>query len=56
MEGPLQERWKQLCKLVAEEKDPARFEQLVEQLREELNKLGEEKARLRMLRKRRSTN
>lgn len=37
MEGPYQERWQQLCKLVAEEKDPVRFSQLVQELLEELH-------------------
>jgi hypothetical protein len=38
MEGPYKERWQQLCKQVADEKDPARFQELVQQLIEELNK------------------
>lgn len=41
MEGPYKERWQHLCKLVADEKDPARFQELVQQLIEELNKKDE---------------
>lgn len=33
-----QERWQELCRLVAEENDPARFSALMQQLLDELRK------------------
>lgn len=36
MEGPFKERWKNLSKAVAEEKDPVRFAELVQELLKEL--------------------
>ena len=41
MEGRHQERWQQLCKFVAEEKDRDRFSQLVQELLAELRKKEE---------------
>ena len=41
MDGAYQERWQDLCGLVAEEKDSDRIGQLVKQLLEELNKKDE---------------
>jgi hypothetical protein len=38
MDGPYKERWQKLCNLVAEEKDPVRFSQLIAELLEELHK------------------
>ena len=36
MEGPYKERWQNLSKAVAEEKDPVRFAELVQELLKEL--------------------
>ncbi len=41
MEGSHLDRWQELCKLVAEEKDAARFSQLIQELLEELRKKEE---------------
>ena len=41
MDGSYQERWQDLCKLVAEEKNSDRVGELVRQLLEELNKKDE---------------
>ena len=41
MEGPYKERWQQLCGLIAEEQNPARFTQLIQELLEELRKKEE---------------
>ena len=41
MEGRHQDRWQQLCKIVAEEKDRDRLSQLVEELLDELRKKEE---------------
>jgi hypothetical protein len=41
MDGPYKERWQDLCKLVAEEKNSDRFGELVKQLLEELSKKDE---------------
>ena len=37
MEGPYKERWQNLCNLVAQEKDPVRFEELIQELLKELD-------------------
>lgn len=41
MEGETLERWQELCKLIAEEKDPDRFTELTRELLEELRKKDE---------------
>ncbi len=41
MDGLYKERWQELCKQVAEEKDSLRFEQLVQQLLEALRQKEE---------------
>ena len=41
MEGPYLDRWQELCKLVAEEKDPERLSRLVRELLDELRKREE---------------
>lgn len=41
MEGAYRERWQQLCILVADEKDPVRFQQLCQELLMELEKKDE---------------
>ena len=38
MDGEFKERWQQLCALVADEKNPVRFSQLVDELLDELRK------------------
>jgi hypothetical protein len=38
MDGELKERWQKLCALVADEKNPVRFSQLVEELLDELRR------------------
>ena len=42
MDGKYQERWQQVCALVAAEKDPTRFSQLIQELLEELHKKEEQ--------------
>jgi len=38
MEGPQLERWRELCAQIAEENDPVRFSELVNELLQELDK------------------
>jgi hypothetical protein len=54
MEGAYRERWQQLCTLIADEKDPVRFQQLCQELIAELDKKDERlksaaKTRLRIV-------
>ena len=41
VDGEYKQRWQNLCKLVADEKDPVRFSELVSELLDELRKKEE---------------
>ena len=54
MDGPFKDRWQELCKQVADEKDPAIFTELVKELLEEL-RMKDERLKLREDQVRRSS-